>query len=231
MKHEARGMSHLYPGQSFGEVNIMRNEPRDATILAKERCDLWTVSRDDYIAIFKEYYDRDITERMLLLLQVPVMQFMSEAERRRLAEVCMPRRFARNKVILKEGEDPDLMYIVASGEASVIMTLVYQGLARFVEIAKVTTGEYFGELGLLNLQPRRASVVAHTSMEALAINQMDFHLYLTGSALEAIKEHAKGYASYRDIFQLFQQEQTWERYKQDLVDDILFQRARRQKGR
>jgi len=43
-------VSQLVAGESFGEIALLRDSPRTATITAREASDLWAVERDDFLA-------------------------------------------------------------------------------------------------------------------------------------------------------------------------------------
>ena len=74
----------------------------------------------------------------------------------------------RGDVIPKQGNKANWLYILAYGEAEVL----YEppGGAPIV-LGMVHAGEFFGEMGLIDDEPRSASVVAIESCELLYIAQ------------------------------------------------------------
>ena len=86
-----------------------------------------------------------------------------------LASVGSPTlTFAPGDVIFNEGDKPDKMYVVLSGELEVQL----QGTV----IDTLTQGGTFGEMALIDGSPRSATVVAKTSCELAAINEKTFVL-------------------------------------------------------
>lgn len=75
------------------------------------------------------------------------------------------RFFRPGQNLFKEGENSHCMYLVRKGAVSVRKT---KGSA-FVEIARIHTNEVIGELSFFDRQPRSATAVAITEVEALEI--------------------------------------------------------------
>ncbi len=81
--------------------------------------------------------------------------------------------YAAGETIIRQGELPDRFYIVIRGQADVH----HEGLSgRTAFVDRRVAGEYFGEIGLLNNQPRSATVSASPEgeVELLALNRQDF---------------------------------------------------------
>jgi cAMP-dependent protein kinase regulator len=55
--NKEEGPKHLkiyYPGEAFGELALLYNAPRAATIIAKEECILWALDRETFNHIVKD---------------------------------------------------------------------------------------------------------------------------------------------------------------------------------
>jgi thioredoxin reductase (NADPH) len=79
--------------------------------------------------------------------------------------------FAPGDIVLKEGDPADRFYMVIKGEAEATRRGP-DGSA--VVIDRFGPGEYFGEIGLLNDAPRRATVRAKTALELMALDRETF---------------------------------------------------------
>jgi thioredoxin reductase (NADPH) len=79
--------------------------------------------------------------------------------------------FAPGDVVVKEGEPADRFYMVIKGEAEATERGP-DGSA--VVVNRFGPGDYFGEIGLLNDAPRRATVRARTSLEVMALDRETF---------------------------------------------------------
>lgn len=101
-----------------------------------------------------------------LLSSVPVFETLAEADLERVAEVAVPRRFAAQQVIFREGDTSDTCYVVESGHARAIRE---HADGRIIALAHFGPGDIFGELAMFDDERRSATVETLDEVEALAI--------------------------------------------------------------
>lgn len=80
-------------------------------------------------------------------------------------------RFPAGARIVRQGDVPDRFYILTRGEAVVRMR---KDDGPEVDVQTLKPGQYFGEIGLLSLVPRTASVDAKIPIEVLALDRETF---------------------------------------------------------
>jgi CRP/FNR family transcriptional regulator, cyclic AMP receptor protein len=83
----------------------------------------------------------------------------------------MFRCFAKHAIILHEGDKTDALYVIASGKVKVVLST---GGGKEVILAILGKSEFFGEMALLDQQPRSADVVAMEPTQLYAISKGDF---------------------------------------------------------
>ena len=83
-------------------------------------------------------------------------------------------KYAKGKVIFTEDESGECFYIVLSGRVKIFA----QSGAKKKTLAYLEKGEHFGEMALLDLEPRSASSGASEDTELLVINKKDFRALL-----------------------------------------------------
>ena len=108
----------------------------------------------------------------LLLSNVPLFAMLTEAQRAVLVGVVQRRVYPRGATIIEAGEITRSLHIIMSGQAQVV---VRGQRGREVILAILRAGEYFGEMSLLDDQPRSADVVARDSCELMTLAKHDFH--------------------------------------------------------
>jgi CRP-like cAMP-binding protein len=88
--------------------------------------------------------------------------------------------FGPGQVIIQQGDMPDRFYILISGSAEVWHEDLNGGLHK---IGTVEPGEYFGETGLIQNQPRSATirVAGEGDAEALALDRQHFQAMMAES--------------------------------------------------
>ena len=89
-------------------------------------------------------------------------------------------KFDPGQIIIKQGDMPDRFYILISGHAEVWHEDLKGALHK---ISEVEPGEYFGETGLIQNQPRSATirVTADGEVEALALDREHFQTMMAES--------------------------------------------------
>ena len=130
--------------------------------------------------------DPDDTARALA--RVPLFAGSSEQDVREIAGLAHLLTFEDGAVIVPEGEEGLGFYLLLSGEARVL-----QGER---EINRLGTGEFFGEIALLEGTPRTASVVAVGAVVCLGILRGDFRPLLVRQpriALRIVEEEGRRY--------------------------------------
>jgi CRP-like cAMP-binding protein len=100
------------------------------------------------------------------LASVPLLAGLEDKVRRRLAEIGKRRTYQADEVIVKEGTTGTALYIVLSGRARVERG----GTA----IAQLGSGDFFGELALIEEHPRTATVVASEETDCLLFPAWEF---------------------------------------------------------
>ena len=144
------------PGGSFGELALMYNAPRAATVVSTEKeSTLWALDRVTFRRILMDsaFQRRRMYESFLE--EVPLLSTLTLYERSKIADALDTRKFGSGETIIREGDPGEAFFILESGEAE-----VYKNESGDQLLKQYKKGDYFGELALLDDKPRAASVVA-----------------------------------------------------------------------
>lgn len=106
-----------------------------------------------------------------VLQAVPLFASLPEEQLRTMATMVTRRSAARSTTIMAGGDATDSLYIVLSGRLKVMMS---DSDGKEVILAILGPGEYFGEMGLIDDEPRSASVVSLEPCELISIAKRDF---------------------------------------------------------
>lgn len=86
--------------------------------------------------------------------------------------------FAANEVIVREGDDGDAMFVICGGSVEVLKAGPDNAGTLGRRIAVLHVGDVFGEMELIDLQRRSATVRALEPVSALALSNGDlFRIY------------------------------------------------------
>lgn len=121
-----------------------------------------------------------------LLAEVPLFAPLDDDERAVLAAQLEEVELAAGELCFKRGDPGDAIFIVSKGEVEIFVEDT-TGQRIVFETAKA--GDFFGELSLLDGDPRSASALAISHTRALRIDREDLSLLFTrhpGAALDVL---------------------------------------------
>jgi CRP-like cAMP-binding protein len=104
-------------------------------------------------------------ERMALLAGVPLFASVSETSLRRIADVTGTIDFPPERAIVLQGQVGNGLYLLVSGRA--------RALQGETVLAEFGPGDFFGELSVIDQQPRTATVVALEPTVCLGLASWD----------------------------------------------------------
>jgi CRP/FNR family cyclic AMP-dependent transcriptional regulator len=113
------------------------------------------------------------------LRAVPLFQGLPDTELQAFAPLLRERRFPRGSVILQQGDPGDALFVIADGQVKVIL-IGEDG--REVILSVLGPSAFFGEMSLLDNEPRSAHVVAMEDSTLLQLRREDFQARLRASA-------------------------------------------------
>jgi len=102
-----------------------------------------------------------------VLERIPIFEGFSQRELAALERFIHRREYLPEEVIIRQDEPGLGMYIIQSGEA-----VVLTGRDE-VQLSRLSDGDFFGEVSLLDETPRSATVVAKTHCQILGFFQSD----------------------------------------------------------
>ena len=179
-KVEVKGNDHrsvLVPGMSFGELALLDDRPRTATVKTLEPCVLWGLDRKTFMKTIMKIRMQEYEENKRFINSVAIFNILTVAQKEALLGACVTQKWPSGAVIIKEGDNSDLFYIIKEGTA--VCTL------GETDSRQIHQGDYFGEHALLHQQPRLATIVAGTELKLISIGR-DSLLEVLGNNLEYI---------------------------------------------
>uniref|UniRef100_A0AAQ4PBG1 Endoplasmin n=1 Tax=Gasterosteus aculeatus aculeatus TaxID=481459 RepID=A0AAQ4PBG1_GASAC len=157
---------------SFGELALMYNTPRAATIIATSPGALWCLYRLTFrrIIVKNNAKKRRLYEEFIETL--PLLTSLELSERMKVVDVISTKIYSDSQQIIaqtkKDQEDEE------------------------VDIATCMRGQYFGELALITNKPRAASAYAVGSVKCLAMDVQAFETLL-GPCMDIMKRNIANY--------------------------------------
>jgi cGMP-dependent protein kinase len=151
---------NLTKGDSFGELALMNDAPRSATVKAITDCEVWTLKREVFRKILEFISNINYSQNMKFLngIDIPLDKNIKSL----LANNLLQEMYKKNTVIFSEGEYGNNMYIIKEGE------VCCKKKGKIVRILK--QGENFGQKAILFDNKRTMDIIANTDCVLYSIS-------------------------------------------------------------
>lgn len=126
---------------------------------------------------------RQMYERFLKDLDI--LQSLTDYERSNVADALIPVEYTQDEVIIRQGDEGDRMFFIEDGFCDIYMNGIFH--------KRLSKGEYFGELALLNHEPRSATVTAASAKVRLASLEVQSFERLLGPCMDLIHRNTSKY--------------------------------------
>lgn len=176
----------LGPGALFGEMSLVSNGPRAASVVAVEPAHVFAAPRRgiEALSVKEPSIGRALgafcNQRMLsnLIRHSSILSVVEPARRAELVARFTPRSFGVGDVMVRQGEDAGRLFLIASGGVEVRGN---EADGDNVLLAQLGAGDVVGEISLVLRRPATADVVAVHTTVALELTREQFQ--------EAFRQH------------------------------------------
>lgn len=145
-QHHADSDDHvpirLRLGDSFGELALLYDSPRAATITAAEDSEVWVLTRAAFKIIMRMSYTQRLAQYHALISNVEVFDALDAQNKDMLADALEEVHFLIDEEIVTQGESADGFFVIFDGECEVLKDQEIVG--------QMKKGSYFGERALRN---------------------------------------------------------------------------------
>src|SRR5687768_13974692 len=111
-----------------------------------------------------------------LLRTVPIFAELSDADIASLSRLATRRRYPKDTVVFFENEEGDFFFMILEGR---IKVTILGDDGREVILSLLGSGDFFGEMALLDNEPRSATAIAVEDSELLSLHRNDFQAVLS----------------------------------------------------
>lgn len=154
-------------GDAFGELALLYNCPRAASVVAADAVGLWQLDRETFNHIVRDAAQKRRERYEEFLKKVPILETMEAYERMQMCDALKQETITAGTEIITQGQPGDTFYILEEGTA--VCTKAYTPDSPPQEVLTYEPGSYFGELALLNNETRAATVTAKTECRVLTL--------------------------------------------------------------
>jgi CRP-like cAMP-binding protein len=179
-----RKLSVLEAGEFFGEIALVTDQPRNATVEALVDSELLAIDHQVIRTLLDEEPEmlaaslRFLRQRLVdrLLRTSELFASFDHRERARIARSFRLMEVQPDSVLIEQGLPADALHLVLAGELRVVTETADGAEAK--EIAILRAGDPCGEMSLLAREPAMATVVASRRSWVLLLPRSDFDAVL-----------------------------------------------------
>jgi CRP-like cAMP-binding protein len=180
----------LATGDVFGEISLLDNVPRTATVRSRTACSLLILSKPAFdrllVASIGAAAIRTSVQVCAFLRRHDLFGTWPDSALHALARDLRVVEYAAGAVAVRENQPNDTFFLIYEGR--------FEVRRQGARVATLSSGEFFGEISLLAGVPATADVVAVAPSRCLCLHRTRFWDVLsrdlvTGVAIEGAMEH------------------------------------------
>ncbi|XP_005998649.1 cGMP-dependent protein kinase 1-like [Latimeria chalumnae] len=156
----------------FGELAILYNCTRTATVKAQTHVKLWAIDRQCFQTIMMRTGLIKLAEYMEFLKSVPTFQDLHEDVLSKLADVLEETHYDDGEYIIRQGASGDTFFIINKGKVNV--TQQKSPNEEPVFLSSLSRGDWFGEEALQGEDVRTVNMIAAGEVSCLVIDRESF---------------------------------------------------------
>ncbi len=161
----------LGPGDSFGEIALLNNITRTATVKALSKVSLFLIDKRAFDTLFPEgSQDRNLLTQLIrrvkLVLESQALSHLSPTQVREFLRRSKAVTFSKHQTIVKAGDPGNAVFVIESGTASVRMPNQHA--------VRLGRGDIIGAIAVIKGIARTADVIAQTETVCLGIDRQAF---------------------------------------------------------
>jgi cAMP-dependent protein kinase regulator len=184
----------MKPGEFFGEMAVIYDIPRTATITAATTVKLLALSRKDIATVVSAASLEKMKSmtRMQLLLAIPGLTKLTFEQRAKFVGALRDESYPAGTEIMREGYRTGQtaefgsnrrLLLLEDGVCSESRTNNYANMCD----SRLLSGNYFGLVELFYGGPHQSTVVAQTDVKLLSISWEDLQSFLTAEAVSVFE--------------------------------------------
>lgn len=159
--------SVLTKGECFGEIALLHDTLRTATVKTLEPTSLWVLSREAFKNAIHSVSKSKYSDNKSFLDNSPIFKILTPVQKLLMLDLLVSQDFKAGDRIIQENDPGDIFYIIKKGQVSCSI--------KNMEIRKLGPGEFFGEQALIYNTQRTATVKALSKLSVLSIGSEDLH--------------------------------------------------------
>ncbi|XP_071779948.1 cGMP-dependent protein kinase 2 isoform X2 [Centroberyx gerrardi] len=180
---------------TFGELAILYNCTRTASVRAVNRVRTWALDREVFQNIMRRTAETRHEQYRNFLRSVSLLANLPEDKLSKIVDCLEVEYYDKGEYVIREGEEGSTFYIIAQGKVKVTQSTEAHKLPQIINILQ--KGDYFGEKALISDDVRSANIIAdENGVECLVIDRETFDQ--TVGTFNELQKYLQGYVATLD---------------------------------
>jgi CRP-like cAMP-binding protein len=179
-------IGNMKPGTAFGELALINDVKRAATIRTDSVCRIWSLDRATFRRVLSSQENHNKEEKISFLRNIKLFEKLTDLSLSKVADALNIAKFQAGSKLFKQGDVGNALYIIYTGNIQLTQNSSFGGSAT--DLAKLGPGNSFGELALIKDEPRKATATAIDNVVCYTLDRVNFNSIL-GDLSSAIDEN------------------------------------------
>ena len=147
---DLKSVCTMGPGESFGELALISEKPRAATIECQELSVLAVLTKQEFTRILSAEAERNLNAKVAFLESLPLLAGVSKPTLQKLSYYFKKQRFVKGQHVYRDNLPVDMIYFVDEGEFQ-----VYRNKEQLKKVIEVPSGFLSSQKSLIKIENAR----------------------------------------------------------------------------
>lgn len=139
-------IAQLNSGQSFGELSLLKNQPRTATVVCMQSCYFMTLSKENYLRLLGKSMSKMLEDKIEFLHSLQLLSKWSKRSIEKLSFFFEARNFKQGEIIYSQGEPASEAFVIIHGDVELTTTsYIGKDLPKVLKVALIGEKDFFGD--------------------------------------------------------------------------------------
>ena len=175
---DGKRVNILSAGESFGELALLHDYPRTATINTLTTVYLWRLDRQVFKNETRMIAVKNYEENKSFIEGIEMFAGLTSQQKPKLIESISEFKFNQGQTIVREGDIGGICYFIKKGRVKCFK--------KGEMIGEITEGKYFGENSLYSGYPRTATIIAACEVRCIGLSKENLEIALDNQLEKAI---------------------------------------------